>query len=506
MNDRGSIADMLLKRDEDDPFSPIRVRRWKKFAKSVDALPDFLSKRPKKKKEGGVLVNPEARLRAANKVPEAIVKVASYGAGKASAVGQLDYISRDGTIELEMNDGSILDGKEDIRDLIEHWEESFHYRKGGSRNTMHMVVSAPDGSDPEAVLQAGRDFAEATFGDNHPYALVRHDDGLHPHVHIVTRMRGDDGEMFRIERGGFHALRETFAEACRENDIEMNATPREVRGTARSEPMALRKMREDGRTPDIDGRATQLVLQERELPELARASIFVREAALKVEASEHRALASAFDSIASSDSAEGRAFEREAEKLRNLAAFLEEGGHRTRPEKIREQRRDMMTDKVEPGQEPDMKKRPSNAPSVGGPAGRDPVDGQSLQGRDTPSPEQALEIARLKAERGAVIAREMANALPEGPDKETAERAMRNLDRAADRLHGREPEPDMKADARDRNVEPGGSVSAPGDQQKSRVDPVPGSAEHARQEMDRIMKKQRERDNDPDRDWDRDRD
>ena len=468
--------DWLLARDEEDPFAPVRVRRWKRHAKSVEALPGEWLRRRRKKKDGAGGIDPESRLRAANGVPEAMVKVASYGGGKASAVGQLDYISRDGALELEMSDGTVLEGREDIRDAIDHWSDDFHYRKGGARNTIHMVVSAPAGSEPEAVLKAGRQFAVGTFGDNHPYALVRHDDGDHPHVHIVARMRGDDGTMYRIEPGEFHDLRERFAEACREHGIAMNATPRQVRGASRPERQSLRRMREAGRAPQIDQRAAELLAAEQAPSRSAVIATETRSAAFGEQASAHRELAGALEAVASSDGADGPAIREEAAKLHHLADYLDGGGSETRPERLRRTRKRTMSEPPEKGQ------------------------GTALTGGTDAT--SVLEKARSKAERGAKLAREIAQALPEGPDRDKAQWAVRKIDKANDRLHGRDPDRDMKADPRERSVEPGGGVSAPANLQQSR--PVPGSVEHARLEVERIRKAQKDRaaDKERDRDWD----
>ena len=478
----------LLARDEDDPFAPVRVRRWNKYAKSVDALPARLIGVTVEDDQKGIIGRDGgstiARMRAASGIPEAVVKVASYGAGKESAIGQLDYISRDGNLELEMNDGSILDGKEDIRDLIEHWEENFHYRKGGSRNTMHMVVSAPDGSDPEAVLQAGRDFAETTFGDNHPYALVRHDDGTHPHVHIVTRMRGEDGEMFRIERGGFHELRESFAQSCRDNGIEMNATSRTMRGTARSEQISLRKMREDGRIPQIDRQAADLVSRERHIPDIAKTAMAVRQIGMDRQALAHRELATAFDSLGAINTPEGKAFRAHADNLRELAHHLEEGGDITRPEKTRGTRKDRMED----DKSRDLKK---------------PEQRRSGEPTDQAAFDIELVKAQERAIKGEELARALRDKLPEGPDRARATITLENIGEVNDRLHGRDPDRTMRADQRDTNVigKDGLSASEP----TAAPRPVPGSVEHAAIEAQKIREREKERNRSREKDRDDDR-
>ena len=410
------IADMLLGRNEDDPFGRAKVRSWNKHAKSVDAMPkDAEGIFRKKKKIGGMGGDPASQIRAANKVPEAVVKIASYGAGGASAKGQLDYISRDGQLELELSDGTMIQDKDEAHALIEEWENDFHYRKGGSRNTMHMVVSAPAGSSPENVLKAGREFGEAILGDNHPYAFVRHDDGTHPHVHFVVKMRGDDGEMLRIGPRDLQEMRETFAEKCRDNGIEMNATSRASRGANRSEPMSLRKMREGGRIPEIDSRAAKFTSQEKELPETAKTAMKIRQSRLIEEAKTHREIADALSSLANPNNPEGKALEREAEKLRELAGFLEEGGHVTRPERVRGLRKDRMAETIDNSRDPKHDDRSEK---------HDPV--------------KVLDEARHKADRGVELARQFTDKLPPGEERSKAEAALSEMSRVADSLNGRD--------------------------------------------------------------------
>jgi len=229
-------------------------------------------------------------------------------------------------------------------------------------------------------------------------ALVRHDDGDHPHVHIIVKMRGNDGEMFRIERGGFHEMRETFAEKCRDNGIEMNATSRDMRGTARGEPIALRKMREEGRTPEIDSRTAKLVSQEKDLPQTAKTAMEIRQNRLNDEAKAHREVAAALSSIGNSNTPEGRAFERESEKLRELAGFLEEGGQVTRPERVRKLREDRMADSTL------MEDRKGAEKAKDGPGNEaDPI--------------KLLDEARAKADRGIELARKFTDKLPPGEER-----------------------------------------------------------------------------------------
>ena len=81
-------------------------------------------RRPSKPlKSGSGLTNLKA---AALKHPEVMVKIprrlSSNSKGIAGVRGHLDYVSRNGKIQVETNDGERLNGKRDVRDLVEDWK------------------------------------------------------------------------------------------------------------------------------------------------------------------------------------------------------------------------------------------------------------------------------------------------------------------------------------------------------------------------------------------------
>ncbi len=96
--------------------------------------------------------------------PEAMVKItnrASGAQGMGAVRRHLRYISRNGQVELEDQDGQIIAGAAALRDLAHVWqfggwgipEESSH------REVFNVVLSMPAGTDREAVREAARAFA-----------------------------------------------------------------------------------------------------------------------------------------------------------------------------------------------------------------------------------------------------------------------------------------------------------------------------------------------------------
>ena len=166
----------------------------------------------------------------------------------------IDYISRNGKIELETSDGELISGKEAASAFSQEWLISHDEdRKNGfasdrTRITTSMVMSMPAKVNAEAVKDAVRSLAEEEFGGRHDYVMALHTDTKHPHVHLTVRTVGHDGVRLNLRKADLQHLRDQFAERLRQRGIEAEATPRHARGvTKKSERMAVYKVR---RKPD----------------------------------------------------------------------------------------------------------------------------------------------------------------------------------------------------------------------------------------------------------------
>lgn len=208
------------------------------------------------------------RVRAAQQLPQAVLKVTSYGYGGRGLRTALAYMSRDGELALETNMGETLHGLPDQVAYAEDWSQTFDARtrngRGKLRDFMNLTASSPRGSNPKAVLRAAKDWAEKTFGENHRYAYVRHDDTANPHVHFVVKMRGENGKRLYMAKGQAQAWRQDYAQSLREQGIEVDASPRWARGEGRKvEPQAAEHIRRRGQVPGIDKWAAQEAMSGR---------------------------------------------------------------------------------------------------------------------------------------------------------------------------------------------------------------------------------------------------
>ncbi|MBU9597631.1 relaxase/mobilization nuclease domain-containing protein [Burkholderia multivorans] len=187
--------------------------------------------------------------------PEVMIKItnkASGAQGMGAVRRHLRYISRNGRVELEDQDGMTVLGREALHDLTDAWhlggwgipEESRR------REVFNVLLSMPPGTNRQAVRDAARAFAAEEFGDGRRYVFAAHDDEAHPHVHLSVQVRGPDGRRLNPRKQDLQRWREQFAVQLREHGVDANATPRRARGETRRYPkQAIVHMAKRGETP-----------------------------------------------------------------------------------------------------------------------------------------------------------------------------------------------------------------------------------------------------------------
>jgi len=172
--------------------------------------------------------------------PQVMVKLVRAPKGMKGISNNLSYISRDGQLEIEDQDGQVIHGKEAVADLKAEW------RDGGTpiladstmRDAFHLVLSMPQRTDPLSVQRAARDFANREFS-GFQYAMVLHtfetdpdpNPSPHPHVHLTVKAAGLDGIRLNPRKPDLQRWREGFVEALREHGIEATTTSRIHRTT-----------------------------------------------------------------------------------------------------------------------------------------------------------------------------------------------------------------------------------------------------------------------------------
>jgi Relaxase/Mobilisation nuclease domain len=224
------------------------TRRLIKF-ESGHALLDITSYARRGPGDRVQLTHEEIQLlsRTVRRTPEVMVKVLTKGGHDRKAVGRhLSYLSRDGEVEIETDDGRQLSGQGAEQELLEDWDLDLEEARRTSvlrsrpgiaqPKLVHKVVfSMPAGTPPEGLLRATRDFARETFGTKHRYAMVLHTDEPHPHVHMVVKAVSEKGVRLNIRKTTLREWRREFARHLRAQGISANATEKAVRGATRAD-------------------------------------------------------------------------------------------------------------------------------------------------------------------------------------------------------------------------------------------------------------------------------
>lgn len=185
--------------------------------------------------------------RTIGKAPEVMVKIpvgekdpatgkhrpimTNMGAIKA----HFDYISRNGDVELEDENGAVFRGSDDVYEVRDAWAKGkigIPLTNGRRREAFNIILSMPPGTDRKAVKDAARQFAAEQFG-NHQYVFAAHEDEDHPHVHLAVKAVDKSGVRMSPRKADLQAWREHFADKLREQGVAANATPRRVRGVVR---------------------------------------------------------------------------------------------------------------------------------------------------------------------------------------------------------------------------------------------------------------------------------
>jgi len=189
-----------------------------------------------------------------SKSPQAMMKISSHVRGHR-VMNVLEYISRtdkENELELEDENGSLIRGKDQIKELHHEWAEDFERAKPNAkrlpRHASHIVLSAKAENTPEnqdKVLEAARETCREMLGERgYRYVIGVHQDGSKPHVHVAVNSYNRDKSLGKLRLGKeeIFEFRARFAERLTELGLKHEATLR------RDRPELAKAMRE-GKEP-----------------------------------------------------------------------------------------------------------------------------------------------------------------------------------------------------------------------------------------------------------------
>ena len=209
--------------------------------------------------------------RTVNRTPEVMLKVTGGGTRVGAVAAHLSYISRNGKLAIETDEGTRVASREAQKALLNDWHlelSAGQYRaprdgRGTARRTKlvhNIVLSMPSPTPPEKVLAAARKFAREKFGTQHRYVMALHTDQRHPHVHMVVKAESEDGRRLHIDKEMLRTWREDFARMMREQGGAANATPRVLRGKNKGNTKdAIYRAQRRGASHAVRDRVTDVV-------------------------------------------------------------------------------------------------------------------------------------------------------------------------------------------------------------------------------------------------------
>jgi hypothetical protein len=179
--------------------------------------------------------------RTVRRAPEVMVKVSGGGISAKGVVAHFKYLNRRPEFEIETDSDEHLQGRGSAKELVEDWDleldaaeaKSAYSGRPGRKPVKlvhNIVLSMPAGTPAKGVLAASRAFAREQFALKNRYAMVLHTDQPHPHVHLVVKGMGEQGQRLNIRKATLREWRLEFARHLREQGIDANATQRAVRG------------------------------------------------------------------------------------------------------------------------------------------------------------------------------------------------------------------------------------------------------------------------------------
>lgn len=211
--------------------------------------------------------------RIVRKAPEVMVKITGRTRGRTGHLkSHLDYITRNGRIVSETQDGQRITDRAGLRAVHDDWllANAAQSRGRGGANaaqSVSIILSMQPGTPPDKVEAAVRTWARETFGGQYDWLMARHDDTDHPHVHVAVRAVGHDGLRLAPGPADLQQWRERFARELRRLGVEAEATPRQARGhVPKAERLPVNKIKQRGLEPRVQKAQRQSSQREAHAP------------------------------------------------------------------------------------------------------------------------------------------------------------------------------------------------------------------------------------------------
>ena len=158
---------------------------------------------------------------------EVVLKVLSTASDRGGLSRHVRYITRDGEIEHQREDGAQRAGPV-WREFVDQVMREDTSRRKNRGLTVHLLVSVPDDVAPDTLHGITDEWMEA-IAPEHRRLIVVHTDTAHAHAHVVVARQGP-ARRFRLPPQEFQRARSRFASIARTHGLDVTATPRSMTG------------------------------------------------------------------------------------------------------------------------------------------------------------------------------------------------------------------------------------------------------------------------------------
>lgn len=199
------------------------VKRVKK-----DSLVSYSSN--KKFKKSSYSYNASTKPKTLQNSNEVMVKITSSGKNLKAIKSHMDYISRNGEIQLEDEQGLVYKGREEVRELRDYLRDNGvkikkkNEVKREYRQTMNIVFSMRDkGISEDKIKKAVKATLRKLYPDN-MFVLAYHGDTDNPHCHVILKIADNNGNRININLHDLQEIRTHFAKYLNSLSVEAKAT------------------------------------------------------------------------------------------------------------------------------------------------------------------------------------------------------------------------------------------------------------------------------------------
>jgi len=184
------------------------------------------------------------------KAPEVMVKITGSSNGMDTVKHHLDYISRNGDVELENERGESIMGRDAVKGLREELKASQVPQESKRREFLHVLFSMPPGTPEKEFKESVRQFCQEEFATRQ-YVIAVHRDTDHMHAHVCVGTRDMERACeprLSPRKADLSRWRLGFADKLRENGVDAAASERRHRfNQRRPENQVLRQIRTEAK-------------------------------------------------------------------------------------------------------------------------------------------------------------------------------------------------------------------------------------------------------------------